>query len=212
MMWPDLNRSGRLPGRRIPVSEVSPALSPHRPQPLTRSHQHHEYVLVSLSSPAHANKPTSADLSYTENPFASTHSLDTNPFDDPIAKSAASSTSKVNATRLEELEQRERDLERRETELNQRAEYIRKHGRNNWPPCTSFMSSYHAAHMFTAARVPHRNSLPSHLPFHSRGNSTRLSTTDHAAVPTMAGPGRHTAPEYGRLYRYPRVGRFGRRK
>ncbi|KAF7792962.1 hypothetical protein EIP86_004065 [Pleurotus ostreatoroseus] len=68
------------------------------------------------------------DLSYTENPFASTHSLDTNPFDDPIAKSAASSTSKVNATRLEELEQRERDLERRETELNQRAEYIRKHG------------------------------------------------------------------------------------
>ena len=77
------------------------------------------------------------DLSYTENPFASTHSLDTNPFDDPSPKTAASSTSKVDSARLEDLERRERDLERRETELTQRAEYIRKHGRNNWPPCTS---------------------------------------------------------------------------
>ena len=69
----------------------------------------------------------------TENPFASTHSLDTNPFDDPVS----TASSKVDVARLEDLERRERDLERRETELSQRAEHIRKHGRNNWPPCTS---------------------------------------------------------------------------
>ncbi|KAI9571330.1 scamp family-domain-containing protein [Boletus coccyginus] len=60
---------------------------------------------------------------YTQNPFASTHSLDANPFDDP-AKDA----------RPQDLDRRERDLERREHELTQRAEHIRKFGRNNWPP------------------------------------------------------------------------------
>ncbi|KAF9053737.1 scamp-domain-containing protein [Hymenopellis radicata] len=61
-----------------------------------------------------------------ENPFASTHSLDTNPFDDP--------QSNAEARRLEELRQREADLERRERELSQKADNIRKHGKNNWPP------------------------------------------------------------------------------
>ncbi|GJE87160.1 secretory carrier-associated membrane protein [Phanerochaete sordida] len=69
---------------------------------------------------------------YTENPFASTQSLDANPFDDPV--STSTSTSKVDVTRLEDLERRERDLQRRETELSQKADHIRKHGRNNWPP------------------------------------------------------------------------------
>lgn len=69
---------------------------------------------------------------FNENPFASTHSLDTNPFDDPV--SASASSAKVDATRLQEIEQRERDLERREQELTQKADYIRQHGRNNWPP------------------------------------------------------------------------------
>ncbi|EGN93248.1 hypothetical protein SERLA73DRAFT_145753 [Serpula lacrymans var. lacrymans S7.3] len=64
----------------------------------------------------------------TQNPFASTHSLDTNPFDDPIPQQT------VNSAHLEELSRRERDLERREQELNQRAEHVRVHGRNNWPP------------------------------------------------------------------------------
>ncbi|KAI0340088.1 scamp-domain-containing protein [Trametopsis cervina] len=68
----------------------------------------------------------------TENPFASTHSLDTNPFDDPNPYST--STPSVASKRAQELEQRERDLERREQELNQRADHIRQHGRNNWPP------------------------------------------------------------------------------
>jgi hypothetical protein len=62
---------------------------------------------------------------YTQNSFASTHSLDANPFDDPPTK---------DAPQLHDLDSRERDLERREQELNQRAEHIRKHGRNNWPP------------------------------------------------------------------------------
>ncbi|KAL7283413.1 hypothetical protein ACG7TL_002843 [Trametes sanguinea] len=65
----------------------------------------------------------------TENPFASTHSLDTNPFEDPT-----DAQSTTNATRLEEIRQRELDLERREQELAQKQEHIRRHGRNNWPP------------------------------------------------------------------------------
>ncbi|THH26466.1 hypothetical protein EUX98_g7726 [Antrodiella citrinella] len=76
-------------------------------------------------------------MNYNENPFASTHSLDANPFDDP---SPLSSTSKFppgstddHAVRLEELNRRETELARRETELGQKADYIRKHGRNNWP-------------------------------------------------------------------------------
>ncbi|KAI0093687.1 scamp family-domain-containing protein [Irpex rosettiformis] len=66
----------------------------------------------------------------TENPFASTHSLDTNPFDDPTPYSTTTSSN----VKLQDIEQRERDLERREAELNQRADNLRTHGRNNWPP------------------------------------------------------------------------------
>ncbi|KAH9946092.1 scamp-domain-containing protein, partial [Epithele typhae] len=64
-----------------------------------------------------------------ENPFASSHSLDANPFDDPAASQQASNTA-----RLEEIRQRELELERRERELAQKSDHIRKHGRNNWPP------------------------------------------------------------------------------
>ncbi|GBE81948.1 hypothetical protein SCP_0403240 [Sparassis crispa] len=70
-----------------------------------------------------------------ENPFASTHSLDTNPFEDPVYPSSASSIHKDDhSVRLEELNQRERDLERREQELTQQSEHIRRFGRSNWPP------------------------------------------------------------------------------
>ncbi|KAF9265438.1 scamp-domain-containing protein [Marasmius fiardii PR-910] len=62
---------------------------------------------------------------YNENPFASSHSLDANPFDDPQDDHNG---------RMEQLRQREADLARRETELNKRAEQIRAHGRKNWPP------------------------------------------------------------------------------
>ncbi|TCD64648.1 hypothetical protein EIP91_003808 [Steccherinum ochraceum] len=76
-------------------------------------------------------------LNYNENPFASTHSLDANPFDDPSPLSSTSkfppSGSDVHIVRQQELDQRERDLERREAELTNKAEHIRKHGRNNWP-------------------------------------------------------------------------------
>jgi len=75
---------------------------------------------------------------YTQNPFASTHSLDTNPFDDPIPAHSASPTE---AARVEQLQQRERDLEQREQELNAKADHIRRHGRNNWPPCLSICLS-----------------------------------------------------------------------
>ncbi|KAF7294882.1 Secretory carrier membrane protein 2 [Mycena indigotica] len=62
------------------------------------------------------------------NPFASTHSLDTNPFDDPAPQQQATDA------RLEQLRQRELDLERREQELATKADNIRRNGRNNWPP------------------------------------------------------------------------------
>ncbi|KAH0827165.1 scamp family-domain-containing protein [Lanmaoa asiatica] len=101
----------------ITISVVTPATSDH-PQTTTPING---YVL--LLSPPLQLIPSPAD--YTQNPFASTHSLDANPFDDPNPKQNA---------RVQDLNSRERDLERREQELNQRAEYIRKHGRNNWPP------------------------------------------------------------------------------
>ena len=124
----------RGPGTRhtLACSVLYPATTPTR-------EISHECVLAPPSQPPRVplNVPHTDELSYTENPFASTNSLDTNPFDDPTPKTAASSTSKVDSARVADLERRERDLERRETELTQRAEYIRKHGRNNWPPCTS---------------------------------------------------------------------------
>ncbi|KAK2466869.1 hypothetical protein APHAL10511_001127 [Amanita phalloides] len=74
--------------------------------------------------------------SYT-NPFASTHSLDANPFDDPPAAPA-----QVEAPRSEDLRRREQDLERREDELNKKAEHLRRHGRNNWPPCERLINPF----------------------------------------------------------------------
>lgn len=75
---------------------------------------------------------SSSDI--TKNPFGSTNSLDTNPFDDPFAEPSSTYAQEQHAARAVELNQRERDLERREQELNNKAENIRKHGRSNWPP------------------------------------------------------------------------------
>ena len=92
----------------------------------------------------HRSPPTAE---YTQNPFASTHSLDANPFDDAPA-------------RRPDLDTRERDIERREQELNQRTEHIRKFGRNNWPPC-----QYPRP---LARTVLMSCSSPPHLPLHFR--------------------------------------------
>jgi len=75
----------------------------------------------------------------TNDPFASTESLDVNPFDDPSAdqqsvNKASQYSHELAASRVANLDHRERDLERRERELHQKAETIRKQGRNNWPP------------------------------------------------------------------------------
>ncbi|KAJ7905561.1 scamp-domain-containing protein [Mycena olivaceomarginata] len=64
-----------------------------------------------------------------QNPFASTHSLDTNPFDDPTPTHQS-----ADSHRLDQLRQRELDLERREQELAAKADNLRKNGRSNWPP------------------------------------------------------------------------------
>ena len=60
--------------------------------------------------------------------------------------------------RAADLAQRERDLEARENALNERAEHIRKHGRNNFPPF--FPLIYH--------------SIPDEIPEPSRPLITRL--------------------------------------
>ncbi|KAB5596524.1 hypothetical protein CTheo_161 [Ceratobasidium theobromae] len=65
---------------------------------------------------------------YNENPFASTHSLDANPFDDP-ADTHAQST----AAKQADLERRERELAAREADISRRETNI-KHGKNNFPP------------------------------------------------------------------------------
>jgi hypothetical protein len=78
----------------------------------------------------------------TKDPFASTASLDLNPFDDPFPDQDSINKPSQNShepapSRATDLDRRERDLESRERELQQKAETIRKHGRNNWPPCES---------------------------------------------------------------------------
>ncbi|KAF8163349.1 scamp family-domain-containing protein [Crassisporium funariophilum] len=93
---------------------------------------------------------------YHSNPFASTHSLDTNPFDDPPQQSANASAEA--AARLAEVRRREEDLERRERELTQKADHIRRHGRNNFPPF--FPLIFH--------------SIPDEIPETSRPLITRL--------------------------------------
>lgn len=95
----------------------------------------------------------------TKDPFASTTSLDVNPFDDPFAdqdtvNKPSQYSHELAAARVADLDHREQDLERRERELHQKAETIRKHGRNNWPPCQCPQSS-------TRIRKKHtRSSLP----------------------------------------------------
>ncbi|KAG8730689.1 hypothetical protein FRC11_006088 [Ceratobasidium sp. 423] len=66
---------------------------------------------------------------YHENPFASSHSLDANPFDDPADNHAAQT-----ATKQADLERRERELAAREADISRRETNIR-HGKNNFPPC-----------------------------------------------------------------------------
>jgi hypothetical protein len=68
-------------------------------------------------------------MAYNQNPFASTHALDQNPFDD--------NQTADHQQRLADLQRREQDLERREQELTAKSDHIRKHGRNNFPPCPS---------------------------------------------------------------------------
>jgi len=73
----------------------------------------------------------------TENPFASTATLDDgNPFDDPTTATSTFHQQGPGSAidRQAELDRRERELAQREQDLNQRAEHIRKHGRNNFPP------------------------------------------------------------------------------
>jgi len=97
----------------------------------------------------------------TENPFASTHSLDLNPFDDPEATSNIQFPPPVEGSRqtqLDELARREAALNAREQELNRRQETMKRTAPNNWP--FFFPLIYH--------------SIPDEIPEASRPLITRL--------------------------------------
>lgn len=127
---------------------------------------------------------------YAQNPFESAHSLDANPFEDPSPKQNA---------HLQDLSRRERDLERREQELNQRTEYIRKHGRNNWPPCPSSFLLSRAVLM--------SSSLPPHLPLHFRRDPRCFPFPHHPSLPAMARSPCDPPHQHARLHLCPRYGR-----
>lgn len=95
---------------------------------------------------------------FTKDPFSSSASLDVNPFDDPFAdQDSISKTTQhspdLAASRAVDLERREQDLERRERELHQKAETIRKHGRNNWPRCEYPLYFIHVSQAFSSPPV-----------------------------------------------------------
>jgi len=98
--------------------------------------------------------------SYTENPFASTHTLE-NPFDDPPPPS---STARTN-----DLAAREAELQRREQALKQREEHVQRHGRSNWPPFYPLI--FH--------------SIPDEIPEASRGMVNRLYQLWLVLLPTL---------------------------
>jgi hypothetical protein len=106
-----------------------------------------------------------------ENPFGSTHSLDANPFDDPAPPPQVDPS---HAARLEEIAQRERDLERREQELTQKADHIRRHGRNNFPPCKFIYHLYFNLTQFSLDFPLIYHSIPDEIPEASRPLITRL--------------------------------------
>lgn len=148
------------------------------------------YSILAMSMSQHllgiAPYLLSTTAQFTENPFASTHSLDTNPFDDPSPYSASAASSKVtvDATRLQELEQRERDLERREQELTQKADYIRKHGRNNWPPCLS--------HFARCAAAVHADPLPQSIPSYSILSQRKYQKAQDRLLPSSTSFGSYS--------------------
>jgi len=106
----------------------------------------------------------------TNDPFASTESLSVNPFDDPSAdqhsvnKAPSQYSHELAASRAVVLDHREQDLERRERELQQKAETIRKHGRNNWPPCECLCPSYASEKDLNPISAHASCSLSPHLP------------------------------------------------
>lgn len=105
-----------------------------------RRGKHQKPTSIIINDSLAALEPSS-HTDMTKDPFASTASLDVNPFDDPfadqdsISKPSQQHSHELAASRVADLDRRELDLDRRERELHQKAETIRKQGRNNWPPC-----------------------------------------------------------------------------
>ena len=162
-------RPSRVMSALVPSNPLSStALDPHF-HLTSHNHRQSKNVYVLRNSIIIPSLIPSLSAQFTENPFSSTHSLDTNPFDDPAPDTA-------HAARMEEIAQRERDLERREAELTQKADHIKKHGRNNFPPCTSPHQNIHVNPQLTLLSVYPLiyHSISEEIPEPSRPLITRL--------------------------------------
>ena len=136
------------------------------------ANNYHGYISFSLNQKTFTHEALD---DYHQNPFTSTHSLDTNPFDDPPQQSASITVSPDEAARLAEIRRREEDLARREAELNNKADHIRRHGRNNFPPCLCNSHSHFASHLIYLPVFPLIfHSIQDEIPEDHRRLITRL--------------------------------------
>jgi hypothetical protein len=78
-------------------------------------------------------------------------------------------------------------------ELTQKADHIRKHGRNNWPFCELY---FHKVLMTPTSSLSF-HSLSSHLSLHPRRNTRGFAAAHHAIVSAMAGSTWHITFEHG---------------
>lgn len=83
-------------------------------------------------------------LSSSNRPYDDLNSSKSMAFDENELSGSAPATARgdapqgmtnQDADRLADIQRRERELEQRERDLQNRADHIKKHGRNNWPFC-----------------------------------------------------------------------------
>ena len=143
------------------------------------------------------------DHSSAGNTFASTHSLDENPFEDPVSNSYTGYNPNIDS-RAAELDRRQAELDAREAQIRREQEQLsnaRKNGRNNWPPCM-FTSVYMLIIFYTP--VLHK-SLPINLPWNRGWDSEWLETFNMAHLLPMVNTLWHTRHKHDCLYLYPHI-------
>lgn len=128
--------------------------------------------------------------------------------DDYVMERDGSGSGSGGSAAYADLERRERELQHREADLEARAAHIRKHGRNNFPPCTSPLGfpAFEATPLTTARPVWSENSLPFDLPRHFGGDPGRISAGGSASVLALASMAPRLVAQHGRLHHPFRLG------